>query len=274
VADLHDLRKFTEELPRQDQVMPLLFVGHGNPMNAIEDNEFSQGWRSTAERLPPPAAVLCVSAHWLSEGTLVTAMDQPRTIHDFYGFPEELYSVQYPAPGHPWLARETEHLLRTARVTPDAGWGLDHGCWSVLRAMYPRADVPVIQLSLNLRKPATWHYELGKELATLRSRGVLIIGSGDIVHNLRLVDWEQPDGGFPWAEEMNTTFKDAILHHDHAGLINYPSFGEGAALAIPTPDHYLPLLYVLALQHNGESIEFFNDRIVMGSVSMTSFVVR
>ena len=274
MPDLHDLRNLTDELPGGGEVMPLLFVGHGNPMNAIEDNEFSRGWADIARHLPPPAAVLCVSAHWQTDRTLVTTMQHPRTIHDFYGFPEELFAVQYPAPGYPGLALETQALLRRAAAGPDVRWGLDHGCWSVLRAMYPRADVPVVQLSLDMSRPSSWHYELGKDLATLRSKGVLIIGSGDIVHNLGLVDWEHPDGAYDWAQEMNETFKSSMMRNDHRPLIEYQSFGRGASLAIPTPDHYLPLLYILALQRKGESIEFFNDRVIMGSLSMTSFTIK
>ena len=268
--DLHALRNFSEELPTRQDVSPLLFVGHGNPMNAIEENEFSRGWQAMAEELPSPAAVLCVSAHWMTEGSQVTGTERPQTVHDFYGFPDELFAVEYPAPGHPGLAKETQHLVRTTAVTLDSSWGFDHGCWSVLKAMYPRADVPVVQLSLDMTKPAAWHYALGQELTRLRSKGVLIIGSGDIVHNLRLLDWANPDGAFDWAQEMNEKFKDAIIKNDHQALIDYRSYGRGAALAVPTPDHYLPLLYILALKRPAEEIRFFNDRVIMGSLSMTS----
>ncbi len=268
--DLHSLRNFGEELPTRSERTPLLFVGHGNPMNAIEENEFTRGWRREAEALPRPAALLCISAHWQSRETMVTGSAQPRTIHDFYGFPDELFSVTYPAPGHRGLAQEMKRLVRSTTVSLDQTWGLDHGCWSVLKAMYPRADVPVIQLSLDMTRPPAWHYGLGQELAELRSKGVLIIGSGDIVHNLRMLDWENPEGAFDWAREMNETLKKAIVENDHQSLVNYHAYGEGASLAIPTPDHYLPLLYILALQQPGEEIRFFNDRVIMGSLSMTS----
>lgn len=268
--DLHGLRNFGEELPLRDERMPLLFVGHGNPMNAIEENDFTRGWREAAEAVPLPAAVLCISAHWQSTATLVTGTEKPKTIHDFYGFPDALFAVSYPARGHLTLANETKKLVRSTTIALDDSWGLDHGCWSVLRAMYPRADVPVVQLSLDMTRPPAWHYVLAQELMQLRSKGVLVIGSGDIVHNLRMLDWENPEGAFDWAEEMNATFKKAILHNDHQSLINYHAYGEGAILAIPTPDHFLPLLYILALRQSSEEVTFFNDRVIMGSLSMTS----
>ncbi len=270
MSDLHALRKMTEELPIGNGTAPLLFIGHGNPMNAIEENEFSHGWSAIARELPQPAAVLCVSAHWQTEGSFVTGAEKPRTIHDFYGFPDALFAVEYPAPGHPVLAQETRNLITDTSVNLDSSWGFDHGCWSVLKAMYPRADVPVVQLSLDMTRPPSWHYAIGRELGRLRSKGILIIGSGDIVHNLRMLDWENPEGEFDWAREMNETFKDAILRNDHRALIDYPSYGKGAALAVPTPDHYLPLLYVLALKQPDEEVRFFNDRVVLGSLSMTS----
>ena len=271
--DLHALRNLTDELPARDGVSPLLFVGHGNPMNAIEENEFSRGWSAIARALTPPTAVLCISAHWQTQGSFVTGTERPQTTHDFYGFPDELFAVEYPAPGHPLLARETQRLIHTTTVALDATWGLDHGCWSVLKAMYPRADVPVVQLSLDMTRPPAWHYALGQELGRLRSKGVLIIGSGDIVHNLRMLDWANPEGAFDWAREMNETFKEAILKNDHQALINYRSYGRGADLAVPTPDHYFPLLYILALKRPEEEVRFFNDRVIMGSLSMTSLSI-
>ena len=250
----------------------MLFVGHGSPMNAIEDNEFRRGWGAVARRLPRPRAVLCVSAHWETAGVCVTASDRPPTIHDFYGFPRSLFEVRYPAPGHPSLARDTALLLSHADVRLDGERGLDHGCWSVLLAMYPEADVPVVQLSLDSRRPASFHYELGKQLAPLREQGVLVLGSGDIVHNLRVVDFHRPDG-YDWAVRFNDEVKKRIRARDHAALVDYESVGPDARLAVPTPEHYLPLLYVLALRGEGDDVAFFNDETVLGSISMTSLVM-
>jgi 4,5-DOPA dioxygenase extradiol len=252
--------------------MPALFVGHGSPMNAIEDNEFRRGWSDVARRLPKPRAVLCVSAHWETTGVSVTASDRPPTIHDFYGFPRSLFEVRYPAPGQPSLARDTALLLSHAEVRLDGERGLDHGCWSVLLAMYPEADVPVVQLSLDSRRPASFHYELAKQLAPLRERGVLVLGSGDIVHNLRVMDFNRPHG-YEWAVRFNDEVKKRIRARDHAALVAYESLGPDARLAVPTPEHYLPLLYVLALRGEGDDIAFFNDETVMGSVSMTSLEI-
>ncbi len=252
--------------------MPALFVGHGSPMNAIEDNAFRRGWRDVARRLPKPRAVLCVSAHWETAGVSVTASDQPPTIHDFYGFPRSLFAVRYPAPGLPSLARDTALLLRPTEVHLDGERGLDHGCWSVLLAMYPEADVPVVQLSLESRRPASFHYELAKQLAPLREQGVLVLGSGDIVHNLGVVDFRRPDG-YDWAVRFNDEVKKRIRARDDAALVAYESLGPEAPLAVPTPEHYLPLLYVLALRDEGDDVAFFNDETVLGSISMTSLVM-
>lgn len=254
-------------------MLPVLFVGHGNPMNAIEDNEFSRQWHKIGKELPKPKAVLCISAHWETHGTFVTAMEQPKTIHDFYGFPPELFSVQYPAPGHPQLATDIQSTIKQTSVVLDQQWGLDHGCWSVLKHIYPNADIPVVQLSLDHTKNAQWHFDLGKELAQLRSSGVLIIGSGNLVHNLSLVDWNNPDGGFPWAEEARTMFNDYIRNNNVQALINYTSLRRSAALAIPTPEHFLPLLYILGAKQANESVTLFNDKLVMGSLSMTSLLI-
>src|ERR1035437_9113906 len=251
--------------------MPVLFVGHGSPMNAIEENEFTRGWREIAKNLPRPNAILCVSAHWETRGTLVTVMEKPRTIHDFGGFPQELFDVQYPAPGNPELANETKSIIKDQIIGLDEQWGLDHGCWSVLRRMFPAADIPVVQLSLDYSKPAQYHYDLAKELAPLRTKGILIIGSGNIVHNLRMVSWDkmnEPGFGFDWAIEANEKMKKFILNGDHQSLINYPAQGKDFELAIPTPEHYLPLLYALALKEEKEKIELFNDKAVMGSLTM------
>jgi 4,5-DOPA dioxygenase extradiol len=259
--------------------MPVLFVGHGSPMNAIEDNEFSRGWKAIAGDLPRPSAILCVSAHWETAGVQVTGMDQPPTIHDFAGFPPKLFEVRYPAPGSSWLASETIRAVRRVPVGIDREWGLDHGCWSVLGQMYPRADVPVVQLSLDRSMPARFHYEMARELAPLRDKGVLILASGNIVHNLARValprngDFNAPFG-FPWALEASDLFKTLIDGDRYGELIDYRSLGPAAQLAVPTPEHYLPLLYALALKNEDESISYFNDTAVAGSLTMTSLVVQ
>jgi 4,5-DOPA dioxygenase extradiol len=253
--------------------MPVLFVGHGSPMNAIEENEFAKTWRSLGESLPKPKAILCISAHWETSGTFVTAASKPQTIHDFGGFPKELYAVQYPAPGSPELAHEIKQTITKTVVGLDEKWGLDHGAWSVIRRMYPEADVPVIEMSLDFSQGPQYHYELGKQLAALRNKGVLIIGSGNMVHNLRMVAWDkmnEPDFGFDWAIQANDTFKRLIRTNNHKELINYSSLGREVQLAVPTPDHYLPLLYALALKEENEAVSFFNDKPVMGSLTMTS----
>lgn len=260
-------------IPKQ---MPVLFLGHGSPMNAIEENEFVAGFRAIAKAIPKPSAVLCVSAHWETSGTYVTAMEKPKTIHDFYGFPPKLYSVQYPAFGCPSMAEEIKNMFGTG-VDLDFDWGLDHGCWSVLRHLYPDADVPVIQMSLDYDKTSQEHYDLAKQLKPLRSKGVLILGSGNIVHNLGLVDWGRIDEigfGYDWALEANEKMKKYIVNDEHQQLIDYRSQGKAYNLAIPTPEHYLPLLYALALKENGEKITLFNDKAMAGSLTMTSFKVQ
>jgi len=273
MATLSNLSQFSGEQKSRENKMPVLFVGHGSPMNGIENNEFSEYWRKLGKELDLPSAVLCISAHWLTKGTHVTAMNAPKTIHDFGGFPKELYDVEYPAPGNPKLATEISSIVQSTDVGLDHDWGLDHGCWSVVRNMYPDADIPVLQLSIDYYKPAEYHYSLAKQLASLRKKGVLIMGSGNMVHNLRRIDWQNmntPNFGFEWAKEMNETFKSKIEHADHQSLIQYDKLGEAAKLAIPTPDHYYPLIYSLALQDNKDSVEFFNDKYVGGSLSMTS----
>ena len=270
---LQDLHNYSEELTPSGQTMPVLFVGHGNPMNAIEENEFSARWKELGKELPRPNAVLCISAHWETRGTHVTAMERPETIHDFGGFPPELFAAQYPAPGDPMLAEQTKEVIKKAVVELDTNWGLDHGCWSVVKRIYPNADVPVIQLSLDHFQSPQWHYELANDLSALRKKGVLIIGSGNMVHNLRMVNWRNPGETYDWAQEANAAFKQRILEGNHRDLIDYPSLGKAAMLSIPTPEHYLPMLYVLGLQGKTEGITFFNDKTVMGSVSMTSFKV-
>lgn len=266
-------RQFTDALKEQETRMPVLFVGHGSPMNGIENNDFSRAWEQTGKDLPLPKAVLVISAHWLTRGTQITAMDHPKTIHDFGGFPRALFEVQYPAPGDPRLAAETRDLIQSAQVSLDHEWGLDHGTWTVVRRMYPDASIPVLQLSIDYAKPAEWHYNLGKELAKLRKKGVLIIGSGNMIHNLGMVAWdklETPGYGYDWAIEMHELFRKKIMAGDHQALINYQSLSPSAKLAIPTPDHYYPLMYILGLQEKGEEPEFFNDQLVAGSLNMTS----
>jgi 4,5-DOPA dioxygenase extradiol len=270
-------KSFTDSLPLQDERMPLLFIGHGSPMNGIEDNEFSNRWKQMGTEIPVPNAVLVISAHWLSRGTHITAMPDPKTIHDFGGFPQALYEVDYPAPGDPQLAFETKQLITKTDVGLDHDWGLDHGTWTVVRHMYPQAQVPVVQLSIDYYKPANYHYELASELSALRRKGVLIIGSGNMVHNLRMVDWtkvNEPEFGYDWSMEINEVFKTKILNQDHPGLINYDSIGTAARFAIPTPDHYYPLLYILGLQEKDEHAEFFNDKAIMGSLTMTSVKIN
>lgn len=266
------LRNFTSDFKRQDKLMPVLFIGHGSPMNGIEDNVFSQNWSKMAKDIPQPNAVLVISAHWYTKGTFITAMDDPRTIHDFYGFPKELFGVQYPAPGNAALAADTATMLAShAHVELDHDWGLDHGAWTVVRHMYPDADIPVLQLSIDYTKDPAWHYSLAAELLELRRRGVLIIGSGNMVHNLRIMDWTKIDGGgYDWAYQMNDDFKKLIDSKEHASLIGYQELGQAAHLSIPTPEHYLPLIYALALQDDREDVSFFNDKLVGGSISMTS----
>lgn len=250
--------------------MPVLFVGHGSPMNAIELNEFSGTWQDMGKSLPRPTAVLCVSAHWETSGTFVTAMEKPSTIHDFGGFPQALFDVEYPAPGNPGLALEIKNGLSETGVELDQNWGLDHGCWSVLKHLYPDADVPVLQLSLDYRQSPRFHFELAAELGALRDKGVLIIGSGNMVHNLRVIDWHKPGNGFDWAEEANAKLKKLILAGDYNQLVNYNNLGREIELSVPSPEHYLPLLYTLALKEKNEEISIFNDKLVMGSISMTS----
>ncbi len=273
MSSLKSFAKMTNDLPVQDKKMPVLFMGHGSPMNGIEDNEFTRKWESIAKEITQPAAVLCISAHWLTRGTHVTAMNHPKTIHDFGGFPQELFQVQYPAPGDPALAAETSKLIQSTNVGLDHDWGLDHGCWSVVKRMYPEANIPVLQLSIDYHQPPGYHYQLAQELSALRKKGVLILGSGNMVHNLRMVDWQHfdvPNYGFDWAQEMNEKFKTNIYSKEHSRLINYTELGPAAKLAIPTPDHYYPLLYALALQDQKEEVEIFNDQYVAGSLTMTS----
>jgi 4,5-DOPA dioxygenase extradiol len=250
----------------ENSKMPVLFVGHGNPMNAIEENEFSLAWQEAARHIPRPEAILCVSAHWETQGSLVTAMQQPRTIHDFYGFPRELFAKQYPAPGSPELAQHVIQLLGESRLKPDASWGLDHGTWSVLCRMFPEADIPVLQLSLDRTQENEYHYQLGQALRQLRHEGVLVIGSGNLVHNLRLMVWQ--DTAFDWAVEYDEKVKQWLLEGDDQSIIHYEKHGQAAMLSVNSAEHYLPLLYVLGLKEANEPIHFFADKIWGGSISM------
>ena len=255
--------------PQAKNLMPVLFVGHGSPMNAIEDMEFSRAWSAVGKNLPRPKVILAISAHWETDGAQTTAMPQPRTIHDFYGFPDALFAVRYPAPGAPALAQRVRDLLGAHVVTLDQAWGLDHGTWSVLVRMFPKADVPVVQLSLNRQLTPAEHYALGGKLAALRAEGVLVLCSGNIVHNLRLLEWG--DKGFDWAEAFDLKVKQLIEARDHAALVAYSKLGPDALRAIPTDEHYLPLLYALALRGPAEPLQFFAEKVTLGSISMRSF---
>ncbi len=242
-------------------------------MNAIEENEFVTGFRNLAKTLPQPNAILCISAHWFTSGTKVTAMEMPRTIHDFGGFPQALFEVQYPAKGNPELAVETKKLLLPVDVELDEHWGLDHGTWSVVKHLYPEANVPVIQLSIDYTKSPQYHFELAKKLGDLRRKGILIIGSGNIVHNLRLVDFpnfDKDNYGFDWAIEARETINNYLLDGNFQPLIDYEKQSKALQIAIPTPDHYLPLIYTLGLKDKTEELSLFNDKLVAGSLSMTS----
>lgn len=272
---LNELNKITDPFNSTDK-MPALFLGHGSPMNAIEENEFVQGFRKIGTEIPKPNAVLVVSAHWETKGTFVTAMEKPKTIHDFGGFPKELYEIQYPAPGSPELAKETKSIIKKTDVGLDVSWGLDHGAWSVVKHLFPDADIPVIQLSLDYQQSPQYHYDLAKELVPLRKKGVLIVGSGNMVHNLRMIDWRklnEVNYSYGWASEASEKMKKFILSGDHRQLINYQSHGKEFNFAVPTPEHYLPLLYALALKEENEEVNLFNDKAVGGSLTMTSIKI-
>jgi 4,5-DOPA dioxygenase extradiol len=273
---LNGLNKVTNSFNNTEK-MPVLFLGHGSPMNAIEENEFVNGWREAGKSIPRPNAIICISAHWETRGSFVTAMAKPQTIHDFGGFPKALFDVRYPAPGSPVLAMETKEIIKKTEVGLDEKWGLDHGCWSVIKHLYPKADVPVIQLSLDYYQSPQFHYDLAKELAPLRNKGVLIIGSGNIVHNLGMVAWDKlntNDYGYDWAIEAKDKMKAFILNNDHNSLIDYNLQGNAFKLSIPTPEHYLPLLYALALREPKEKVSIFNDKTVGGSLAMTSVKIE
>ncbi|HOY49220.1 MAG TPA: 4,5-DOPA dioxygenase extradiol [Flavobacteriales bacterium] len=271
-ASLVSLRELASG-PKSSERMPVLFVGHGNPMNAIEKNKYSLAWEQMGKNLPKPKAIVCISAHWETKGTKVTANPHPETIHDFGGFPQALFDAQYPAPGDPELALELGRMVHSAGVQQDLQWGLDHGAWSVLKPMFPLADIPVIQLSLDYTKTPQQHFEFAKELAALRDRGVLVMGSGNIVHNLGRIDWQHPNSGYDWAIEFNDQVKKTILDRNFAQLSNYKSLSKSAELAVPSTEHYLPLLYATALATEKDQLEFFNDDPQMGSLTMTSLKI-
>jgi 4,5-DOPA dioxygenase extradiol len=253
--------------------MPVVFFGHGNPMNALAQNQYSESWRWIGQSIPRPQAILCMSAHWYTRSTAATAMETPPTLHDFGGFPKELFDFQYPASGSPELARRLRDLLAPVDVELDKGWGLDHGTWSVLTHVFPEANVPVVQLSLDATQPAAFHYDLGKRLAPLRDEGVLIIGSGNVVHNLRVMSWNSGAAPFDWAVRFNHKVRDHLIRKDHEPLVSYEQMGEDACLSIPTPDHYLPLLYCISLQDADEQISFVADGIEQGSIGMLSVLI-
>ena len=272
---LTSLNKFSSELPETSK-MPVLFLGHGSPMNAIEENEFVKGFRTISSQIEKPNAILVISAHWETKGTYVTAMENPQTIHDFGGFPQALFDVQYPAPGSPDLALLTKEIVTSTDIHLDDKWGLDHGSWSVIKHLYPNADVPIIQMSIDYTKPPSYHYALAKELAALRRRGVLIVGSGNNVHNLRMISWQHLNTAgfaFDWAKYADEKMKEYIRDGNHQPLIDYHLQGKEFQLAIPTPEHYMPMIYALALQDKEEEINIFNDQAVAGSLAMTSFKI-
>ncbi len=256
---------------RNDSRMPVVFFGHGSPMNALERNSYTEAWRKLGEAITTPKAILCVSAHWTTRGTAVTAMADPKTIHDFYGFPQALFDVRYPALGDPRLASRVRELLAPLEVHPDHSWGLDHGTWSVLKHAFPDADIPVVQLSIDGTQPPQFHYDTGKRLAPLRDEGVLVVGSGNVVHNLGLM---KRSGGppFDWSVRFNEKIREALTSRDHATLVDFKRLGEDAKLSVPTPEHYLPLLYVAALQGKDETMSFAVDGYDLGSVSMLTAV--
>lgn len=267
-----DINKLIEVFDEEENLMPVLFIGHGSPMNGIETNEFSTTWANLGKQIPDPKAVLCISAHWLTRGTAITAMTYPKTIHDFGGFPKALYEVKYPAPGSPDLADQTKELVKKANISLDHEWGLDHGTWTIVKHMYPKANIPVLQLSIDFYKQGDYHYELANELRALRKRGVLIIGSGNMVHNLGLAAFDKINGGaygYDWAVEMNELFKKKIADKDHTALMKYETLHKSAKLAIPTPDHYWPLIYTLGASVAKDKVSFFNDKLVAGSLNMT-----
>lgn len=275
LMSIENLRGFESWVSAQtlSEKMPVLFLGHGSPMNAIEVNQFTQGFRDIIKTIPIPKAILCISAHWYTSGTKVMSSPMPLTIHDFGGFPDDLFKVKYPATGNPELAKEISEILANQQASLSEEWGLDHGAWSVLVHLFPKADIPVIQLSIDYSKDATYHYNLAKLLKNLRNKGILIVGSGNIVHNLSMIDWpnmNKDNHGYDWAYEVREKTNEAILNDDDNFLLNYLKNGTSFKNAIPTPEHYLPLIYSLGLKEKNESKYLFNDKLLAGSLSMTS----
>lgn len=254
----------------QNKIMPSLFIGHGNPMNAIEDNYYTKKWREIASQIPRPEAILAISSNWVTDGTGLTAIANPPTIHDLEeGFDDDLFKIQYPAPGSPQLARKIKsHVKKTYLTLVEHGWGIDHAIWVVLKQMYPNADIPVVQLGINFNKNARSHYELGEELAYLRNEGVLILGTGNIVHNYTKGDFHAPNSSYPWAKSFDEFVKKMVLENNHEALIKYQDFGRDAILSVPTPEHYYPFLYVLGSSNKNDEVSFPVEDIIFGSLSM------
>lgn len=271
---LQDLYHFSQHLPYSEQLMPALFIGHGSPMNAIEDTVFAQRWQELGQTIPTPKAIVVISAHWQTKGSRITAMEFPTTIHDFGGFPQALFDVTYPAPGNPGLATEIQELAQGFDLHLDHDWGLDHGTWSITKHMFPKADIPVLQLSIDYYKPLDYHYQLAVQLRELRKKGVLLIGSGNMIHNLRLLSWDKmnSDYGFDWAIEINAILQNNIAAYNYKDLVAYEKLHRHIQLAIPTLEHYIPMLYTLGLKEAKDELLFFNDAYVGGSLSMTSFM--
>lgn len=255
-----------------EQRMPVLFIGHGSPMNALEENEYTRNWVKLGQLLPRPKAIISISAHWYTEGTRITDEAKPKTVYDMYGFPEELYQITYNAPGSPELAHLTKSLLHK-EVFIDNSWGCDHGTWSVLHKIYPEAIIPVFQLSIDRKADAATHYRLGQELKTLRENGVMIFASGNVVHNLRMVNWDM-EGGYPWAEEFDQYIKDKILKKEYEDVIHYDRAGKSSQSAFPTPEHFYPLLYALGATEDDDRLTVFNDSCMLGGLSMTSYLFQ
>jgi len=253
--------------------MPVVFFGHGSPMNALDSNQYTDAWRDIGRTVPRPRAILCVSAHWYTRGTAVTAMAAPRTIHDFAGFPDPLFAVRYPAQGQPALARRARDLLAPRTVVLDDAWGLDHGTWSVLVHAFPDADVPVVQLSIDATQPAAFHYQLGKHLVPLRDEGVLVIGSGNVVHNLRIMNWGRAGAPFDWAVRFNDRVRELLQRGEHSPLLAYERLSQDARLAVPTPEHFLPLIYCLGMQSADDTVAFRCDNIEHGSIGMLAVTI-
>ncbi len=267
---LSGLYNETQDLAETD-LMPVLFLGHGSPMNGIQINDYTNSWKKLGETIPKPKMVLCISAHWLTQGTFVTAMESPRTIYDFGGFPDELYKVKYNAPGSPFYAEEVKKAITSTSVGLDHDWGLDHGTWTIIRHMYPDAKIPVLQMSIDYHRAPIYHYELAKQLASLRRKGVLIVGSGNMVHNLGAISFDKGENfGHDWAIKADAEMQAYIKDKNHNELVNFEKQGSHWKLAIPSPDHYFPLIYTLGLQNNKDEIDIFNNGPSMGSITMTS----